>query len=69
MMTFELSLEQLKKFNTWDNEHKKVCRLRKLTTAIGGRLTYSFKPTSLGTVIKVTCVCGENCDLTDVGDW
>lgn len=36
--------------------------------AIGGTVTLSFTPTSIGTVIKVTC-WGETLDITDYGSW
>lgn len=36
--------------------------------AIGGGVTYSFTPTSLGTVTKVTS-WGHELDLTEYGDW
>lgn len=59
-----LDKEQLKNFNNWNKERKEVCKLT-YTGAIGGRLTYSFTPTGLGTVVKVKCACGEEIDLTD----
>ena len=38
--------------------------------ASGGCLTYSFTPTSLGMVTKVThALTGETLDLTDYEDW
>jgi hypothetical protein len=40
--------------------------------AIGGAITYSFTPTSLGTVIKVTWddgVINETLDLTNYDYW
>lgn len=38
--------------------------------AIGGAYTYSFTPTSLSTVIKVTNgLTGETIDLTDYAAW
>ena len=36
--------------------------------AIGGGVTYMFSPTSLGTVIKVSCIEEEK-DFTDYGSW
>lgn len=36
--------------------------------AIGGDLTYSFTPTSIGTIIKVES-CGHELDLTDYESW
>ena len=60
------------KFNAWLAEHDKTCRMagNRNTGAIGGRLTYSFTPTSLGTVTKVTCACGKGeIDLSHYEDW
>jgi hypothetical protein len=37
--------------------------------AIGGRLTYCFTPTNLGTIIKIKCACGEELDLTNYESW
>lgn len=38
--------------------------------SIGGRFTYSFTPTSLGTVTKVRDnISGEELDVTDYGAW
>lgn len=37
--------------------------------AIGGVLTYSFTPTSIGTVHKVRCTCGAEMDVTDYEAW
>jgi len=40
-----------------------------LQTAIGGEITYTFTPTSLGVVKKVKCACGASCDVSDYQDW
>ena len=37
--------------------------------AIGGRFGYRFIPTSLGTIVKVQCACGEERDVTDYDEW
>jgi hypothetical protein len=38
--------------------------------AVGGSTTYSFTPTSLGVVVKVTDgFTGETIDLSDYEDW
>lgn len=40
------------------------------TGAIGGRYTYSFTPTSLGTVVKVyDAITKETIDLSDYDTW
>ena len=37
--------------------------------AIGGKLTYTFTPTNLGTVEKVVCACGKEIDVTEYKQW
>jgi hypothetical protein len=38
--------------------------------AIGGGLTYSFTPTALGTIVKVTHnYTNETLDVTDYAEW
>lgn len=36
--------------------------------AVGGDLTYSFRPTSIGTIFTVKS-CGHELDLTDYESW
>ena len=69
-MEFSLSGEELENYNKWLKDHNKVCPFKNGTSqgAIGGRLTFNFTPTSLGTVCGVKCACGEEKDLT-VYDW
>jgi hypothetical protein len=62
---FNLDEEQLKKLEKWKSKHAKVYE-----GAIGGRYTYSFSPTSLGVVVKVTDdITKEEIDLTDYLSW
>lgn len=70
MYKFVFNKEQQVKFHEWDEAHKKRCVNGDPMNqgAIGGRLTFSFTPTSLGEIQKVRCVCGEEIDLTDY-DW
>ena len=68
----KLSGEQVKKLDAWDNNH--ACKFEKkhgmkYAGAIGGRLTYSFTPTSLGCIVKVKCACGSEIDLTEYEEW
>lgn len=65
---FTLDKDECKKLNEW---------LDALTPdknaydgAIGGRLTYSFTPTSIGTIVKVKDnMSGSEIDLTDYESW
>jgi len=40
-----------------------------VTGASGGTYTYSFTPTTLGTVIHLSCACGKKEDVTDYRMW
>lgn len=72
---FKLSEEQGKKLDDWVAEQDaKVAAIQKRERAYygcsGGAYTYSFTPTSLGTVVKVVNgVTKEEIDLTDYEDW
>ncbi len=68
-MNFAIEGKDYKKYLAWYKEHNKTCPLYQNDGAIGGRLKYSFTPTGLGPIVKVTCLCGEELDLTDVEKW
>lgn len=64
-MTFAINAEQQKKIEDWIATHKKVG-----TGALGGRYTYSFTATSLGTIIEVEDIITDTrLDVTDYEDW
>lgn len=63
-MIFTLSEEQCVKFEDWYDKIEK-----QYTGAIGGGLTFSFTPTSLGLVIKVKYLDKEEIDLSDYENW
>ena len=63
---FTISPEEWKKFDEW----VKTKDLKSYTGAIGGRWTYSFTPTNLGTIVKVKDqLLGDEIDITDYSDW
>ena len=68
---FKLNKEQTEKYQEWKKEHDVICTVSKSNDigAIGGRFTFQFTPTSLGTITIVKCACGGNIDLTEYGDW
>lgn len=66
-MKFEISYIDSLKVVEWVKNHS--CELKEYSGACGGRITYSFTPTSLGVVIKAKCACGEELDLTDYKGW
>lgn len=64
---FRIDDEQVKKFQKWAKEHEEICE--PLQTAIGGRFTFKFTPTSIADVVKVECACGAEIDLSDYDNW
>lgn len=83
-MHFELDESQLEKLAKWRTEVEakadtKVDAMMLSPTAkhnlrqygaIVGTLTYSFTPTSLGTIVVVTeAITGEAINLTDYNSW
>lgn len=69
-MTFSLDASKHSDLARWLATHDKSCPHADPTKqgCSGGRLTYAFTPTTLGTVTKVQCVYGAETDLTDY-DW
>lgn len=59
-MLFSLSKKQYNKLNKWKKGLPPFN-----SGAVGGAYVYSFIPTALGTIIKVTRGDGENIDLTE----
>ena len=68
---FKLDNEETVKMQVWLIEHDKVCKFRDgaKTGAIGGRISYTFTPTSLGIIKNVKCACGEETCVNDFEDW
>jgi len=62
-MKFELTKEQYNKYLEW----KDHCDTD--AGAIGGRLSFRFIPTGLGTSVVVECICGEKINLTNFDEW
>lgn len=62
---FSLNENQRLKLKEWINSKKS-----KYVGAIGGRITYSFTPTTLGTVVKVYDeLTKDEIDLTEYEKW
>lgn len=77
---YELSASQVQKLADWEAEQDKIwVKEKKLVDsidpaepyygAIGGALTYSFTPTGIGMIVKVTHATGNELDLTDYDEW
>ena len=72
MIHFDLDDEQAAKVFKWNRKHLDHCPLYGKDGAIGGRVSYTFTPTSLGQIVKVKCACGSEdseVDLTDYENW
>lgn len=67
MISFTMTYEQKEKLETWKSAHTKTCNPNE--GAIGGRWTYRFTPTSIGTALVVQCCCKESVDISDYEDW
>lgn len=72
---FSLNENQMLKLDVWlEDQNKKAAELQKKGApyygAIGGAVTYSFIPTSLGIIATVKhAVTKEEIDLTDYNSW
>lgn len=72
-MHFQLSPAQTMRFIAWrDNAeiHRRCLRTDDPKSEIGGAITFSFTPTALGAIVKVSCcVCHNGIDLSDYDLW
>ena len=71
-LKFQATPLEQKRLKRWRQEHDKTCRLvntRDLNVPAGGRITFSFTPTGVGTAFRVSCACGASKDLTDYSTW
>lgn len=67
LMTFRLDLIEQGRLEAFKEKHAESCPG---ITTIGGKFTYIFTPTGIGTAIIVRCnACGEEKDITDVDSW
>ena len=64
---FQLDTKQVAQLKAWLTKHDRTCRLASYAGAIGGRLSVTFAPTSLGTIVEAKCACCETAvvNLTD----
>ena len=63
-MTFQLTEYNLAKLKGWTDKKN----LNLYAGSLGGRFTYSFRPTSLGAVVTVTD-CLEQKDTVDLTEY
>ena len=64
------------KFSLNENEQKSAlkflkhrCPMANNTGAAGGRISYTFTCTSLGDIVKISCACGKEEDITDISGF
>lgn len=66
-MKFSFDSKQTVDVENWIYQHP--CKVLDNQGAVGGRITFSFTPTQLGVVEKVSCACGAEIDVTDYESW
>lgn len=67
---FRLTDKELESAEQFSNEHKHKKKYRNYGRNIGGDVTITFTPTSVGTGVRVTCgLCGKSKDITDFDSW
>lgn len=66
---FELSDDQYNKIVEWDKTHKCTLRpnygIKKYCGPIGGAISITFIPTSIGMIVKVKCACGDSFNVSE----
>lgn len=70
----QLSPEQLTKYHGWKNRLDEAERTMQDSSipyfgAIGGNITWTLIPTSLGTIVKANYSKHSQIDLTDYDKW
>lgn len=63
---FPISEDEQEKIKEWQRKHDKEVHGVTNVTAIGGKYTYEFIPTSIGTFGSVKCTCGAKFDFQEV---
>ena len=68
--TFVILPEEVKAIKEWQAQHiKEKHSGSEYAGAIGGRYSFTFTPTSIGTFGTVICSCGEKFDFADGSDF
>jgi hypothetical protein len=71
MRTFTITDREQLKIKVLLAHHNTTCPYgdpKKKTGAIGGRFSYVFTPTSIGTMAYIECACGEKLEFQDMWD-
>lgn len=68
--TFVILPEEVEAIKKWQTQHTKEKHDgSEYAGAIGGRYSYKFTPTSIGTFGTIICDCGEKFDFADGSDF
>ena len=67
-LRFELNDNEMKNLEKFD-QHRCAFKKPFACGAAGGRLTFSFVGTGIGTLVTVKCACGKEKDITDISEW
>jgi len=62
--TFSLTPQQIVKFEAWAKQFDSIP-----AGCCGGAFTFSFVPTSIGTVLRVKHFQGQEINLTEYDEW
>lgn len=67
---FNISEEEWQKIKEWDETHECIYKPKygnkKYSGAIGGHLSITFLPTSIGTIVTVKCGCKKELNVRDI---
>lgn len=65
---FYLTDEEYKIIEEWANTHECSCRRgnRASRSCCGGEISITFTPTTIGTVISASCICGKEIELDNL---
>lgn len=64
---FPITAEQQEAINRWVEQHEKVHKGGH--GAAGGKYSYIFTPTGIGTFASIKCTCGKSFDFSDDNDF
>lgn len=68
--SFAIEPEDVKRIDEWKTKHETEKHNGSgYAGAIGGRYTYEFTPTSIGTFGRIRCACGDYFDYDDGTNW
>ena len=63
---FSINEEEQNLIDKWQESHNAEKHKSKSAGAIGGRFSFVFTPTSIGTIGKIKCSCGEEYVFKDL---